>query len=461
VTLAPVMPNRPSAPSPTRVGTRRVARRAAVVLELIATVALAKPGAPAKGGAPAAAPSARTAALEPGSDTGLTAQRQPLLDRRGHMALLVDEPRAASEAVAGLTESQGGKLEEQTQRQVVIRVPVGRVDALIARLHEVGTVRQRSVTTRDIGIERTDLGARLANAARTRARLLALEQRSQSVDDSLLVERRLALVDEEIARLQAAWTALERRGNLATLTVLLLPRAETAPENVPQLRLPFPWLDRLTLSALLDTDPSSRNTNRGASRYIDSNLDLGLQFEGTRLDRLPDEHDRACAVAAAIRLRGVVGTDPIGVALGTDLALGGNGFLYDAALLLGMGLSIGAYSSMGLVAGLGHSGWTGRHVKPGLDIPLELFLIVDAGDAARLMLFAQPRWAFTHSRDQGSPNTPFGDELSVGGAVLVPAMFGNDELDEGGLRIGGAYTELSGTRAYTVTLGVGVGAVDY
>ncbi len=425
-------------------------------------MALARPGTPAAAVEAAPTPAAEDSGRESGPDTGLPAQRQPLLDRQGQIALLVDEPRVASEAVARLADSHGGELGEQAERQVVIRVPAAQLDTVIARLRELGKIRHRSVTTRDIGPERIELTTGLASAVQTRERLLALGQRAQSVDDSLLVERRLALVDEEIARLRAASIALERRGELATLTVLLMPFAERTPEGVPEPALPFPWLDRMTLSDLLDTDQSSSDDDEAESRHIDSNLDLGLQLEGTRLDGLPDERDRAYAVAAALRARGVVGTDPLGVALGTDLALGGGeGFLYDVGLLLGLGLSIGEYSSMGLVAGLGHSGWTGRHVKPALDIPVELFTTLEAGDTARLILFAQPRWAFAHSRDQGSPNTPFGDELSVGGAVLIPAVFGNDELDEGGLRIGGVYTEVSGTRAYTLTLGMGVGAVDY
>jgi hypothetical protein len=437
-----------------------MASAAAIVLGLSATMALAQPAAPATTASSAAAPSASATAREPAPDADRTAQQQPLLDHRGQIALLVDEPRMASEAVVHLAQSHQGKLEVQTERQVVIRVPAARVNAVIARLCALGRITHRSMTTRDIGPAQTDLSAELASSIRTRERLLALGRRAQSVDDSLLVERRVALVDEEIARLRAALAALERRGEQATLTVHLMPRSERAPENVPEPRLPFPWLDRVTLFDLLSTGQSGGADHE--SRHIDSNLDVALQLEGTRVDGLPNQRDRAYAVAAALRTRGVIGTDPLGMALGMDLALGGGeGFLYDVGLLLGLGWSIGELSSMGLVSGLGHSGWTGDHVTPGLDIPVELFMTLEAGDVARLILFAQPRWAFTHSRDQGSPNTPFGDELSVGGALLIPALFGNDELDEGGLRIGGAYTELGGGRAYTLTLGMGAGAVDY
>jgi hypothetical protein len=456
------MPTGPSSPSLARFGTRQIAGHAAIALALSATAALAKPDESARAVPSAPIPSASLAAREPAPDAGVTTQREPLLDRRGQIALLVDESRMASEAVARLAESQGGELGEQAERQVVIRVPAARLGAVITRLGGLGTIRHRSMTTRDIGPEQADLGARLASAIQTRERLLALEQRAQSVDDSLLVERRLALVDEEIARLRAASIAIERRGKLATLTVLLMPRADRTPENVREPGLPFPWLDRMTLSDLLHTEQSSGHDGDEVSRQIDTNLDLALQLEGTRLDGMPNDDDRAYAVAAALRMRGVIGTDPLGIALGTDLALGGGeGFLYDVGLMLGLGSSIGEYSSLGLMSGLGHSGWTGDHVKPGLDIPVELFMTLEGGDVARLLLFAQPRWAFTHSRDDGSPNTPFGDELSLGGAVLIPALFGNDELDEGGLRIGGVYTEVGGTRAYTVTLGMGAGAVDH
>ena len=48
-----------------------------------------------------------------------------------------------------------------------------------------------------------------------------------------------------------------------------------------------------------------------------------------------------------------------------------------------------------------------------------------------------------------------------GGALLSALTLGNDELEDGGLRLGFVYRELLDTRMYEFTVGLGFGLVQY
>jgi hypothetical protein len=83
---------------------------------------------------------------------------------------------------------------------------------------------------------------------------------------------------------------------------------------------------------------------------------------------------------------------------------------------------------------------------------------VDFGDAVRLSLFAQPRWTVTReARRDGAEHGLWADELALGGALLIPQIFGEERIDEGGLRVGFEYTELLSQAMYAVSVGIGFG----
>jgi hypothetical protein len=369
----------------------------------------------------------------------------------------VDDTEAAASAIAAQARELGGELVEQQPQRVTVRVPAGQVSTFVEGLAAEGRLQVRRGSSRDTSFERAELEARLRRARGQRSRLGSMLAKATSVDDSLGVERALAPVDAEIARLTSEIAALDRSAALVTVRIDLQPRDAVIPEAVPAFALPFPWVADLSLPTLLDT--SHREPPGPPARRIRSALDLGVALDLLDLDREDPEY----AGELALHMRGVWDTDPVGFATGLDLGLGGGqGFVYEAAFLLGFGASIGEVSALGLVGGIGANGWTGDRVPGSMVLPVELFATLEFGDAGRLILFAQPRWAPTsHSRRHGSDHTPFGDELRVGGAVTIPALLGLDTLESGGLRVGFAYTELVDSRLYVATVGLGSGLVEY
>lgn len=380
----------------------------------------------------------------------------PLLVQERTVHVRVEEPDAAAQKILTVARELGGELRGQAALRIQIHLPEAKVDALLRELGRLGEITSKSGNARGVSAELADLRADLVTARRTKQRLRELERLSQGVDDSLALERRLGEVDARIARLRAAELALERRSHWVEMQVVL--ERTTSVEHVPTPRLPFPWLNQLGLAAL-QAPPGPPPPEE---RPIAGNVDLGFGLEGRMITDRPDPAGDSRAILLGFHSR-AARTDPVGFAMGVDLAAGGlNGFAWEAAMMGGLGVSIASVSTIGLVGGIAADGWTGGRVPAGVLVPAELFFTIEVGDAARFVYFAQPRWALTPgSRDDGTRSDSFVDELRLGGSLLLPFVLGEDELDDGGLRLGFVYGEQLGVKTYTAQLGVGWGLVDH
>ncbi len=104
-----------------------------------------------------------------------------------------------------------------------IRIPAARFDEAITGLTPIGTVQSVNVSAQDVGEEYVDVGARMANARRLEARLIALlEARTGKLTDVLAVERELARVREEIERYEGRLRYLRTRTATSTLSISLV-----------------------------------------------------------------------------------------------------------------------------------------------------------------------------------------------------------------------------------------------
>lgn len=198
---------------------------------------------------PQAAPSlAKTDAPQSTSEP-----RQPgtLLIYEADYAIAVYQVQEALEGVEALAKRVGGHLVERTAQRIVIRVPRDHFDEALSGVDKVGDVVRRDVRSQDVTDQYRDLDVRLRNARAVRDRLEELLAKAQTVEDSLKVEQQLARVTVEIEQLTATLKGLTDRIAYSKITVTFQPRAT---ENVPDevLRLPFPWLQSLGLSPLLN-----------------------------------------------------------------------------------------------------------------------------------------------------------------------------------------------------------------
>lgn len=141
--------------------------------------------------------------------------------------------RALAQRVGGFvanTSVEGGK-DQLKSASLEVKVPSDRFDEALAGLAPIGRVESVNVNAQDVGEEYVDIAARVENARRLEARLIALlANRTGKLQDVLSVERELARVREEIERYEGRLRFLRARVALSTLTIAV---HEKAPIIVP------------------------------------------------------------------------------------------------------------------------------------------------------------------------------------------------------------------------------------
>jgi len=151
----------------------------------------------------------------------------------------VDQVRATAESLGGFVgqlSSSGGP--ERQQSTMTVRVPQLEFFAALERIKSLGTVRSENVGSEDVTEQFIDLEARLRSAQREEESLLSLLERAENVSEILTIERELSRVRSDLERYQGQLNFLERRVDLATITVSLFP---------PEARLAEPPSGSLTL----------------------------------------------------------------------------------------------------------------------------------------------------------------------------------------------------------------------
>lgn len=374
-----------------------------------------------------------------------------LLHQRSLTIAVGDSERTAEALLKGVRKL-GGELESRADQRLVFTIPEPRFRELFELCARLGDIRSQTASAVDASLEAADLEAALRAARERRASLEDLLRRSPGVEQSLLVERRLAEVEQKASAARTQLSTLKRRAAAVRVEISLIAQPV---EPLPAVELPFPWLRTLSESELMNPSAPAEDSAAGA---IVKNFDVALELEGRVLRDRPAPGEDSQGAAGVLRMRGAR-TDPVGFAAGFDIKLGpAKGLIYELRGLGGLSTAIGSVLTLGLIGGAGVSGWTGDRVPSSLELPVELFTLLDFGDALRLTLFAQPRWTVTRdARREGAEHGLVADELALGGALLIPQILGQRGIDDGGLRVGFEYTELLSTQMYSVTVGIGFG----
>ena len=188
-------------------------------------------------------------ASNPARDTEQPERHRPALiyDARVHLAVF--ETAQAIDAAERLARESGGYLVHRDDRAITFRVPSEGFYAALEATMKLGDVLHREVSVRDVTEEFRDLRVRLRSAEAVRDRLEQLLSRAQKVDEALQVERELERVAAEIEQIKGRLAMLEELTAYSTITLQFQPRPVDQIDS--QVKLPFPWLDRLGLSELL------------------------------------------------------------------------------------------------------------------------------------------------------------------------------------------------------------------
>ena len=154
------------------------------------------------------------------------------------LTVQVEEVQQALAEVRLIAESLGGFVEqlsssgrpEQQRATVTIRVAQDQFLSAVDRISSLGELQGQSLGSEDVSERFIDLKARLKSSLREEESLLSLLQRAGTVSEILTIERELSRVRSEIERLQGQLNFLERRVDLATVTVTLVPPEEVVGE---------------------------------------------------------------------------------------------------------------------------------------------------------------------------------------------------------------------------------------
>ena len=180
-------------------------------------------------------PSSREAHVTIGSLE--TAQRKII--SVASVSLEVEAVQEAVVSVRSIAESLGGFVDqlsssgsgESQQATIAIRVPQVQFLNAIESIEALGQVVSSSVSSEDVSERFIDLEARLESSLRQEQSLLSLLEKAETLNDLLTLERELSRVRSDIERIQGQLSFLERRVELATITVsLTTPKEEQVGE---------------------------------------------------------------------------------------------------------------------------------------------------------------------------------------------------------------------------------------
>ena len=115
----------------------------------------------------------------------------------------VDDEARLRGGVRALTEEVGGMVLAEEQATLHLRVPEPKLEDVMRRLEALAPITESAVQAPEVtGVVR-DLGIRADSSRALRARLIALLDKAQTVEEILAVERELARVGEALALVEA------------------------------------------------------------------------------------------------------------------------------------------------------------------------------------------------------------------------------------------------------------------
>ncbi|MGC0374034.1 DUF4349 domain-containing protein [Streptomyces sp. SAI-229] len=140
-----------------------------------------------------------------------------------------DVPKALDEART-TTETAGGYIGDETttrdaagheHTRVVLRVPVGKYDEVLAGLEGTGRLLERDAKAQDVTDQVVDVESRITSQRASVARIRELMDRATRLSDVVTLEGELSSRQADLESLLARQASLKDRTSLATITLTL------------------------------------------------------------------------------------------------------------------------------------------------------------------------------------------------------------------------------------------------
>jgi Domain of unknown function (DUF4349) len=142
----------------------------------------------------------------------------------------VDRVRQAAQAGGGYLSASNTRIEQDRPvADLTLQVRSDALDATLQALRGLGKVDSETSTSQDVTEEYVDLDANMRNLQASESAILRLMDRAQRIEDIISLQRELTNVRGQIERIQGRKSYLERRTDMASVSVSLhLPPAEGA-----------------------------------------------------------------------------------------------------------------------------------------------------------------------------------------------------------------------------------------
>jgi hypothetical protein len=169
---------------------------------------------------------------EPPQTAGETAAEvDQKIIKNGYLRLVVDDVDASADKVSSMAERRGGFVQNSsvTERpdgtkegSVTVRVPAAEFEAAMSETKALANlVRNENKSGQDVTEQYTDLQAQLRNAKAQEETYLAILKQAKTVEDTLLVQDRLAQVRGVIESLEGRLKYLSNVTSYSTINVTL------------------------------------------------------------------------------------------------------------------------------------------------------------------------------------------------------------------------------------------------
>ncbi len=149
--------------------------------------------------------------------------KEKMADRKmiynGSISLNVKNTDSTQRKIYELIESKEGFIVKSSTNSTIFRVYNDYLYPTIGELEQLGKVKYKSISGKDVTDEHYDLNIRLENAQMARDRYLELLNRAQTVDETLKVEKELERLNTELDLLQGKIERLDHLVDYATIEV--------------------------------------------------------------------------------------------------------------------------------------------------------------------------------------------------------------------------------------------------
>lgn len=165
-----------------------------------------------------------------------------MIIRNASVVLTVRDVENSLTAIRDIAVAAGGWVAQSNtryegERQVAnisIQVPASAFESSIREIRRLAIKVESEVSnTQDVTEEYTDLESQVRNLKATEASLLNLMAKAERMEDILALQRELTNIRGQIERLQGRVNYLQRRVEMSTITVSLLPEGAPKPGDRP------------------------------------------------------------------------------------------------------------------------------------------------------------------------------------------------------------------------------------